>query len=78
MGFLKDDMIFEPYNSGSGGYQCKMKVKKGTISVRYGGHGLITTVDKPYEVWYPDEDTPIGEQTAEDIWNYVSALANVL
>ena len=72
MEFIKDDMIFKPYNSGSGGYQCKMKVKNGIISVRYGGRGLFTNANKPYEVWYPDEDSPIGEQTADDIWNYMS------
>lgn len=78
MGLLKDDMLFKPYNSVFGGYQCKMKVKNGIISVRYGGSGLITNADNPYEVWYPDEDAPIGHQTADDIWNYISALANVL
>ena len=78
MAFLKDDMIFEHYNGSSGGYQCKMKVKNGVISVRYGGRGLITSHNKPYEVWYPDEDAPTGDQTADDIWNYIRALENVL
>lgn len=63
-------MIFEPYEICDG-YQCRMQVKSGIISVRFGGHGLITSNEKPYEVWYPDQDAPIGYQTAEDIWDYI-------
>jgi len=69
--FIQDDMIFCRYNSGSGGYQCKMNVATGLISVRFGGWGLITDAEHPYEVWYPDEDAPSGYQTADDIWDYV-------
>ena len=68
---IKDDMIFKPYQT-MGGWQCIMNTKKGKISVRLGGHGLIANSNKPYEVWYPTEDTPIGEQTADDIWNYIN------
>lgn len=67
--FFKDDMLFVPYSYG--GYQCKMKVKTGIISVRYMGSRLFTDKDHPYEVWYPNEDSPSGYQTAEDIWNYI-------
>ena len=68
----QDDMEFYPYPTG--GYQCRMKVKTGIISVRFGGHGLFTSEEGPYEVWYPDRDTPDGDQTADDIWNYIKAL----
>jgi hypothetical protein len=69
MSFIKDDMIFEPYMNN--GFQCKMEISVGVISVRFGGHGLITRSGKPYEVWYPTDSAPIGDQTAEDIWNYI-------
>ena len=35
MEFIKDDMLFKPYLYG--GYQCKIKIRAGTISVRYKG-----------------------------------------
>jgi len=69
MSFIKDDMIFEPYVFG--GFQCKIKIKIGIISVRFGSYGLFTSPKFPYEVWYPDHDSPDGDQTAEDIWNYI-------
>ena len=65
-----DDMVFKPYPT-MGGWQCIMDTSRGKISVRYKGYGLSTEPNKPYEVWYPTEDTPIGSQTAEDIFNYV-------
>lgn len=67
--FTQDDMEFTPYMDC--GYQCKMKVKTGVISVRFGCNTLITNNERPYEVWYPDQDSPVGYQTAEDIWNYI-------
>ena len=66
---LRDDMIFKPYMND--GYQCKMKISKGVISVRYGGKYLFTDEQHPYEVWYPDKDEPEGYQTPDDIWNYI-------
>jgi len=66
----KDDMIFVPYPMG--GYQCKMEVSKGTISVRYDSSYLFTNDDCIYEVWYPDRSEPDGYQTADDIWKYIS------
>jgi len=66
---IKDDMIFVPYLYG--GYQCKMKTKRGIISVRCGSDTLFTSKDEPYEVWYPDRDEPNGYQTADDIWKYI-------
>lgn len=68
---IQDDMVFSPYIDGHDGWQCKIKVKVGIISVRYGGRNLITDNDHPYEVWYPTEDVPTPYQTAEDIWSYV-------
>ena len=70
-GFMKDDMIFVPYPT-MGGYQCIMNIKRGKISVRYGGCGTLSSPDKPYEVWYPTEDAPTPDQTADDIWNYIN------
>ena len=69
----QDDMEFYPYPL-MGGYQCRMKVKTGIISVRFGGHRLLTSNTGPYEVWYPDRDVPDGDQTADDIWNYIKVL----
>jgi carbon monoxide dehydrogenase subunit G len=66
---LRDDMVFYPYETD--GYQCKMKIKAGTISVRFSGRSLFTDLDHPYEVWYPTDYGPTGYQTAEDIWNYI-------
>ena len=66
----QDDMEFYPYPI-QGGYQCRMKVKTGVISVRFGVDTLFTSESKPYEVWYPDRDVPDGYQTADDIWNYI-------
>jgi hypothetical protein len=71
---IKDDMIFKPYIFG--GWQCIMMTRIGKISVRYGGYGLITEHGKPYEVWYPTEDAPIGSQTADDIWDYIRRNSN--
>lgn len=65
-----DDLPFIPYLT-TGGLQAKISTKKGIISIRRGGHGLFVTNEKPYEVWYPDSDCPIGYQTADDIWNYI-------
>jgi hypothetical protein len=72
MELIKDNMTFRYI--GSGGYQCLMRVNTGWISVRYGGYGLSATEDKPYGVWYPDEEAPRGEQTADDIWGYIRGL----
>ena len=63
-------MTFVPYPHG--GYQCKMKVSKGIVSVRCDSHYLFTNDEGPYEVWYPDRDEPNGYQTADDIWKYIS------
>lgn len=71
--FIQDDMEFSKYMDC--GYQCKMKVKSGIISVRFGCKNLITDTERPYEVWYPLDDTPTGYQTAEDIWNYIKSNA---
>ena len=70
---IKDDMIFKPYST-MGGWQCIMNTERGKISVRYIGRGLITDKDHPYEVWYPDKDSPTGYQVADDIWSYISSL----
>jgi hypothetical protein len=67
---IKDDMIFKPYLT-MGGWQCIMHTGKGKISVRHGGHGLMTNQSEPYEVWYPNDDTPTGYQTADDIWEFI-------
>lgn len=67
---IKDDMLFKPYKT-MGGYQCIIPTKKGNISVRYGGYSTLTSKDKPYEVWYPDEDAPTPDQTADDIFEYI-------
>jgi len=67
--FIKDDMLFVPYMDD--GFQCKMKVNNGVISVRFGGSNLITDNEHPYEVFYPDKDAPYGYQTAADVWGYI-------
>ena len=69
---VKDDMIFNPYPFG--GWQCIMDIKIGRISVRYGGYGLFTNGEYPYEVWYPTDDAPTGYQTADDIWKYIKQV----
>jgi len=70
-----DDFPFVPYIT-TGGLQAKIQTKRGIISIRRDGHGLIVSSDKPYEVWYPDESEPTGYQTAEDIWNYIKLNKN--
>ena len=67
---IKDDFVFKPYET-MGGWQCKIETSKGTLSIRYGGRGLLVEPDKPYEVWYPDEDAPTPRQTSEEIWDYI-------
>lgn len=69
--FIKDDMLFKPYIT-MGGHQCIMQTERGKISVRYGGYGIISSTKEPYEVWYPTEDTPIRNQSSDDIWNYIN------
>ena len=69
---IQDDMVFTPYMGGVNDWQCKMTIAAGVISVRFGGSGLMTDVERPYEVWYPTEDAPTPCQTADDIWSYVS------
>jgi|GEM_PF-5354405 len=66
---IREDMVFLPY--GYGGYQCKIELACGTISVRFGGHGVLTDKDGPYEVWYPGEDAPTPRETADDIREYI-------
>ena len=68
---IKDDMLFKPYST-MGGWQCIMQIRGCRLSVRFGGYGLITKSNKPYEVWYPSEFSPTGRQTADDIWNYIN------
>lgn len=68
--FIQDDMLFTQYLDN--GWQCIIKLPIGNISVRFGGYGLFTNKEQPYEVWYPTEDSPIGYQTANDIWNYIN------
>jgi hypothetical protein len=68
---IQDDMVFTPYMGGVNDWQCKMTIAAGVISVRFGGSGLITDVERPYEVWYPTEDAPTPYQNADDIWSYV-------
>lgn len=63
-------MVFHPYADG---WQSKITLYCGTISVRYGGQGIFADKDHPYEVWYPTEDSPIGYQTADDIFEYIKA-----
>jgi len=67
-----EDMIYDI----DSGYQCKMKVQTGIISVRYKGYGLFTNENKPYEVWYPEDNAPTGYQTADNIWNYIKKISN--
>ena len=69
---IQDDMVFVPYET-TGGWQCVMHTKKGRLSVRFGSPSLFTSVDRPYEVWYPTENAPDGYQTADDIWRYINA-----
>jgi hypothetical protein len=71
IGFIQDDMLFVPYENGSGGWQCKINTQIGVISVRLGGWGLTTTPEFPYEVWYPTEKSPTEKQSASDIWGYI-------
>lgn len=73
---IKDDMIFEPYmpEYRENAWRCVMEVSTGKISVRFGGRGLFTDNNRPYEVWYPEDDTPTGYQTADDIWDYINSL----
>lgn len=73
---MKDDMIFESYEFG--GFQCKMKVSTGIISVRYGERNLFTDRDRIYEVWYPEDNVPTGYQTADDIWDYIRKISKCL
>lgn len=69
--FIQDDMLFKPYIYG--GYQCIIELPIGIISVRMGGHGVITKKDKPYEVRYPDGE--IACQDANDIFRYIGKLS---
>jgi hypothetical protein len=71
----QDDMTFFPYMGRPDEWQCKMNISVGIISVRFGGHGLITNNECPYEVWYPDEDAPTPYQTADDIWTYIKSVS---
>ena len=73
MEFIRDDMIFKPYEL-MGGWQCIMNTNRGRISVRHGSPGLFTTVEYPYEVWYPTEDEPSGRQSADNIWDYIKNI----
>lgn len=73
MEFIRDDMIFKPYQL-MGGWQCIMETKRGRISVRYGSSSLFVTDGRPYEVWYPSEDTPTGRQSADNIWDYIKNI----
>ena len=66
---IYNDLLFTPYMND--GYQCKIPTKKVIISVRYKGANLIANNDKPFEVWYPDEDSPTGYQNDEDVYNYI-------
>jgi hypothetical protein len=72
--FIKDDMLFRPYPTG--GYQCIIPTRKGLLSVRYGGHGLFTTPDKPYEIMLPTGEVR-GSQTADDIFDYVKKAGTI-
>ena len=67
-------MVFKPYPL-MGGWIAQIKVKDYLISVRYGGHGLLTDSGHPYEVWYPTQSEPDGYQTADDIWNYIKNIS---
>ena len=69
--FIQDDMLFTPYNEGSGGWQSRIKISIGVISVRFGGWGLIVDAKHPYEVWYPTNQHPTEKQSASDIWEYI-------
>ena len=76
MEVIQDDMVFNPYNpemEGDWGMQALLKTNKGEISVRTGGSDgrLMISKEKPYEVWYPDKENPTGEQTADDIFNWI-------
>jgi hypothetical protein len=68
---IQDDFVFEPYGGIPGAYRCEIPLKTGNLSIRFGGHGLFTSKDNPYEVWYPGEAEPDGYQTAEEIWRYI-------
>lgn len=65
-----DDMIFVKYPYG--GMQCIMMLPMGKLSVRKGGHGLFTDTERPYEVWFPGDDSPTGYQTADDIFRWIN------
>jgi hypothetical protein len=66
-----DDFDFLPYMND--GYQCKVKCEKGIISIRYKGNNLIADEKRPFEVWYPNENSPTGYQTTDDVWNYIKS-----
>lgn len=81
---IRDDMIFEPYKfpgeeweESEDGYQALLPTSMGEISVRFDGRNLFTSKEKPYEVWYPNEDTPIGGQTADDIFNWIKEFSKI-
>jgi hypothetical protein len=63
-----DDLLFVQYPYG--GWQCKIKLKNGVVSVRM-GQGLFTDDLHPFEVWYPSESEPSGYQTSTDVWEYI-------
>ena len=74
MAFIKntivvDDILFEPYMDD--GYQAKIHIDIGIISVRYKGKGLIVSDDEPFEVFYPTDDSPTPYQTSFDVYNYI-------
>lgn len=74
---IQDGMLFKPYgNFEFDGYQCKIETPNGTISVRCECSTLFIDTERPYEVWYPDDDAPIGYQTANDIFNYIKRMKN--
>lgn len=67
---IQDGFTFFPYQND--GYQCIIKTIFGPLSIRFGGQSLAVSDDRPYEVWYPDQDEPTKHQTAQDIWGYIS------
>lgn len=60
---------FEPYMDD--GFQKVIQVPNGRLSIRFGGARLFVNDDAPFEVWYPEMDTPSGYQTAVDIQKYL-------
>ncbi|MBK7337801.1 MAG: hypothetical protein IPJ00_17315 [Saprospirales bacterium] len=63
------DIVFSPYSGLGGGWQAIIDCKFGKVSVRYGGDGLFTSEDKPFECRYNGDVWP--DQDEKDVYHFI-------